>query len=302
MTLRPFSGPVALALILAAVSGGFRPHAAAAAKPIAGDAGTFRVMSFNVRNSNAQDGENAWANRIELFFDTVARFNADLIGFQEVLALQHDEIKQRLSGYAFSGVARDDGKRKGEWSLVGYRQDRFEALDRGDFWLSETPSVVGSKSWDAALTRLCSWVRLREKATGRELVFANTHFDHKGVVARQEASRVLSKQLSEIASGVPAILVGDFNINEDNPAYAVLVRPDAPGAIAWIDAYRTLHPVRAADEASFHGFKGGSTGSRIDFVFHTPHFEAITSDIDRTSRDGRFPSDHYAVTAVLRLK
>lgn len=266
------------------------------------DRGTFRVMSFNVRNSNSQDGENAWPKRIELFFDTVKQFDADLIGFQEVLARQHDEIKDRLTGYGFSGVARDDGQRKGEWSLVAYRQERFTAVGQGDFWLSETPKVVGSKSWDAALTRLCSWVRLQEKATGQELVFANTHFDHKGVVARQEASRVLSRELSEIAKGVPAILVGDFNINEDNPAYAVLVRPTTPGAITWTDAYRTVHPARGAEEASFHGFKGGSAGSRIDFIFHTPHFQATASQIDRTSRDGRFPSDHYAVTAILQLK
>ena len=260
-----------------------------------------RVMSFNVRNSNAPDGENAWPKRLELFFDTVTRFDADLIGFQEVLAVQHDEITKRLTGFGFSGVARDDGKRKGEWSLVGYRKQRFEAVGQGDFWLSEDPTVVGSKSWDAALTRICSWVRLREKATGRELVFANTHFDHKGVVARQEASRVLSKQLSEIAKGVPAILVGDLNINEDNPAYAVLVRPDVAGAIRWIDAYRTVQTTRSPDEVSFHGFKGGSTGSRIDFVFHTSHFTATAAEIDRSSRDGRFPSDHYAVTAVLKL-
>src|SRR5690606_25199004 len=213
--------------------------------------------------------------RIELFFDTIAAFDADLIGFQEVLAVQHDEITRRLSGFGFSGGARDDGKRKGEWSMVGYRRSRFTAVGNGDFWLSETPAVPGSKSWDAALTRLCSWVRLREKSSGLELVVANTHFDHKGVVARQEASRVLSKHLSEIARGVPAILVGDFNITEDNPAYAVLVRPDTPGAVRWIDAYRSVHPTRQPDEASAHSFKGGVVGSRIDFVFHTPHFEAV---------------------------
>ena len=185
---------------------------------------------------------------------------------------------------------------------MGYRKSRFALVGQGDFWLSETPTIAGSKSWDAALTRICSWVRLREKSTGRELVFANTHFDHKGVVARQEASRVLSKQLSDVAKGVPAILVGDLNITEDNPAYAVLVRPKTAGAIAWTDAYRTVHPTRAPDEASFHGFKGGAAGSRIDFIFHTPHFAATASEIVRNSREGRFPSDHYAVTAILRHK
>lgn len=268
----------------------------------AADTSPLRVMTYNVRNSNAADGENAWSKRIALFFEPIAKFQPDLVGFQEVLAVQHDEITKRMPEYGFAGVARDDGKRKGEWSLVGYRKSRFTAVGQGDFWLSETPEVVGSKSWDAALTRICSWVRLRETGTGREFVFANTHFDHKGVIARQEASRVLSKRLSQIAAGVPAILTGDLNITEDNPAYAVLVRPDVPGAIRWIDAYRTVRPTRAPDEASFHGFKGGGTGSRIDFIFHTADFVATASEIDRTSRDGRFPSDHYPVTAVLGLR
>ncbi len=265
-------------------------------------ASELRVMSYNVRNSNAQDGDNAWPKRIDFFFDTISAFGPDLIGFQEVLAVQHDEILKRLAGYAFSGVARDDGKRKGEWSMVGFRRDRFTLVQEGNFWLSEKPEEIGSKSWDAALTRICSWARLRETATGREFLFANTHFDHKGVIARQEASRVISTRIPKIAAGLPAILTGDLNINEDNPAYAVLVRPDTTDAIRWIDAYRTVHPQRKPDEASFHAFKGGAAGSRIDFVFHTAHFVATAAAIDRTSREGRFPSDHYPVTAVLRWK
>ena len=299
--MRTWNSPriIAVALLIGILPGTRAVQAAAAVRTV-GHSGDVKVMTFNVRNSNAQDGPNAWPQRIDLFFETITGFNADLIGFQEVLALQHDEIQKRLSGYAFSGVARDDGKRKGEWCLVGYRESRFALVAQGDFWLSETPTIAGSESWDAALTRICSWVRVRDQSTGRELVFANTHFDHKGVVARQEASRVLSKQLSEVAKGVPAILVGDLNITEDNPAYAVLVRPTTPGAIAWIDAYRAVHPARAPDEASFPGFNGGTAGSRIDFIFHTPHFVANTSEIVRNSRDGRFPSDHYAVTAILR--
>ena len=113
---------------------------------------------------------------------------------------------------------------------------------------------------------------------------------------------MLFRSLPKIAAGLPAILTGDLNINEDNPAYAVLVRPDTPGAIAWLDAYRTVHPRRVPDEASFHAFKGTVTGSRIDFVFHTGHFAAKSAAIVRTSRDGRYPSDHYPVTAVLAWK
>lgn len=262
-------------------------------------AGELRVMSFNVRNSRAADGADAWPLRKDFLITTVLDFRGDLIGFQEVLEDQHDELVARLPGYGWSGVARDDGKRKGEWSCVAYRRDRFEEVKKGDFWLSETPDVPGSKSWDAALTRICSWVRLREKATGRELVFANTHFDHRGVVARREAARVVSEQLAVIAPGVPAILVGDLNITEDNPAYAAFVQPTVPGAIRWIDAYRAVHPVRQPDEASFNGFKGTVAGSRIDFIFHTAHFRATAAAIVRVARNGRYPSDHYPVTAVL---
>lgn len=262
----------------------------------------FRVMSFNVRNSNAQDGEDAWPKRTELFFGTIAAYAPDLIGFQEVLAVQHDALTTRLSDYGFVGVARDDGKRKGEWSCVAYRKARFTVVADGNFWLSETPEVIGSKSWDAALTRICSWVRLRETATGKEFVFANTHFDHKGVIARQEASKVISHRVSVIAAGVPALLTGDLNINEDNPAYTVFVKPTTPGAIRWTDAFREVHPKRGPEEVSFHAFKGGSTGSRIDFIFHTDHFVATEAAIDRTARNGRYPSDHYPVTAVVKWK
>ena len=261
-----------------------------------------RVMSFNVRYATAADGDNAWTKRTELFFATIAAYAPDLIGFQEVVAVQHDALTARLTDYAFSGVARDDGQRKGEWSCIGYRKARFTAVAEGNFWLSETPEVIGSKSWDAALTRICSWVRLRETATGKEFLFANTHFDHRGVVARQEASRVISTRLPQIAAKLPALLTGDLNINEDNPAYAVLVKPTTPGAIRWIDSFREVHPTRGPEEASFNGFKGTTKGSRIDFIFHTTDFVATESTIDRTARDGRYPSDHYPVTAVLRWK
>ncbi len=270
---------------------------AATAAPTPG--APLRVMSFNVRYATAPDGENAWDKRRDFFFETIEQFQPDVIGFQEVLAVQYDAIAERLKGHAFSGVAREDGRRQGEFSSIGYRKDRFSVVAAGTFWLSEQPTVPGSKSWDAALTRICSWARLREAATGREFVYANTHFDHRGVVARREAARVLSEQIGPIAAGVPAILTGDFNINEDNPAYVALVQPTKPEWIRWIDSYRTLHPQRQPDEASFNGFKGTVKGSRIDFIFHTSHFKATAAAIDRSSRDGRFPSDHYPVTAVL---
>jgi len=280
------------ALILATSVG----HSAAPA------AAPLRVVSFNVRNSGARDGDDAWSQRRDQFFDTLARLDPDLVGFQEVLADQHDAIVSRMSSHEFAGVARNDGKRAGEWALLGFRKSRFTEVAHGDFWLSESPEVAGSKSWDAALTRICSWARLRDKTNGREFVYANTHFDHKGVVARQEASKLIARRVAVIAAGTPALLTGDLNINEDNPAYAVLVRPEASDAIRWIDAFRTVHPQRLPDEASFHAFKGTVQGSRIDFIFHSEHFVARASEIIRTSRDGHFPSDHYPVSAIVEWR
>ena len=282
--------PATLLLALLAV-----PLAAAAPTPAA----PLRVMSFNIRYGTAADGDNAWPRRTELVYDVIARFQPDLIGYQEVLDFQFDALVARFPELTSEGVGRDDGRRKGEFSSLAYRRDRFTRIASGTFWLSATPDVPGSKSWDAALPRICTWVRLRETASGRELVFANTHFDHRGQVARREAARVLSERLSPVAAGVPAVLTGDFNITEDTPAFKVLVDPPEASWVRWIDAYRILHPERSPDEASFNGFKGTVRGARIDFVLHTGHFRASAAAIDRHQREGRLPSDHYPVTAVL---
>jgi endonuclease/exonuclease/phosphatase family metal-dependent hydrolase len=288
---------VALAV---ALGGGAGVSSAAAATAVMSTAEPLKVMSLNVRFSQADDGENSWGRRTGIFFQTIRGFGPDLMGFQEVLADQYDAMIEKLPDYAFSGNARDDGRRKGEWALIGFRRDRFNLAGQGDFWLSEEPSVAGSKSWDSALPRICSWVRLRETATGREYVFANTHFDHVGVIARLEAGKVLSRELSIITNGAPIILTGDFNVTEDSPAYATLVGPETAGMIKWFDAYREVHSVRSPEELSFHTFKGGTLGSRIDFILHTSQFTALEASIVRSrSADGHFPSDHYAVTAVL---
>jgi endonuclease/exonuclease/phosphatase family metal-dependent hydrolase len=260
-----------------------------------------RVMSFNIRNSRARDGTNSWTNRRDHFFSVIEHFSPSLIGFQEVLADQYDDITNRMRDFSFVGVARDDGKRKGEWALLGFRKDRFEKSDAGDFWLSEHPEEVGSVSWDAALTRICSWAKLRERQTGREFFYANTHFDHKGPIARENSAKLIAKKLTDLAKGSPVVLTGDFNTSEDSKAYAAMASRDGNRA-GWIDSYREVHPQRMPDEASFNGFKPVVKGSRIDFIFHSPELKATSATIERDrSPEGKFASDHYAVTAVLEF-
>jgi endonuclease/exonuclease/phosphatase family metal-dependent hydrolase len=260
-----------------------------------------RVMSFNIRTSSAMDGQNAWSHRKDLFFQTINAFNPDLVGFQEVRADQHDDIVGRMKDFGFAGVARDDGKRKGEWSLIAVRTNRFEMLDSGTFWLSDKPDVPGSVGWDAKLTRICSWARLKDKSNGKEFLFANTHYDHVGKLARAMSSRLMMKKLPTFSHGNPIIMTGDFNTTESDPPYKTIMHPTSPDMAHFIDSYREVHPQRSPDEKSAHGFKGGTQGSRIDFIMHTPEFHSIAATIDHTkSSEGRFPSDHYPVTAVLR--
>lgn len=274
---------------------------ALAASALAESPAPLRVMTFNVRNSNAKDGENHWQHRKELFEKTVRDFNPDLLGTQEVLADQYDALAAMFPDYVAVGVARDDGKREGEWSAIFYRKSRFEQLDSGNFWLSETPDEVGSRSWDAACTRICTWARLRDKGSNKEFLYANTHWDHKGDVARLESAKLIRKRLPDLAKGSPVILMGDFNCIEDDAPYRMLTNSDGAQGVALIDSYRKAHPERSKDEASFHGFKGTVTGSRIDWILHTPNFKATAAEIIRP-QNGRFASDHYPVTAILAFE
>jgi endonuclease/exonuclease/phosphatase family metal-dependent hydrolase len=259
-----------------------------------------RVMSFNVRNSNAHDGTNSWKNRQDYFFRVLDQFSPSLIGFQEVLVDQYDAILSHMTNYSFTGVAREDGKRKGEWSLLGFRKERFEKLDAGDFWLSEHPEEIGSRSWDAALPRICTWARLRDRTAGREFLYANTHFDHKGALAREKSAQLIVRKLTDLAKGAPIILTGDLNITEDSKPYALFARPNPNSSFSLVDSYREVHPLRKPDEASFNGFKPVINGSRIDFIFHSAQLKATAATIERQrSPEGKFASDHYAVTAVL---
>jgi endonuclease/exonuclease/phosphatase family metal-dependent hydrolase len=259
-----------------------------------------RVMSFNVRYGTAPDGANVWANRRDLLMRTIRAFDPDLLGAQEAMEFQCDEMRELLAGHAFVGVGRDDGNSKGEFSPIFYRADRYERIGAGQFWLSEAPDAPGSKGWDSAFPRLATWVRLRDRRDGgRDLIFLNTHWDHAGPEARLQSARLIRQRLAALAgAGAAVIITGDLNCTEDDEPYAVLLgRGD--DAITFTDAYRAAHTQRQTDEATFHGFRGTIAGSRIDFVFHTPQFETRAASIDRVREGQVFPSDHYPVTATL---
>ena len=261
---------------------------------------TLKVLCFNIRLLTDKDGPNRWELRGDVFYEALAKGDPDLIGLQEVVHQQAEEIRARLNGYDFVGVGRDDGKHKGEYAPVLFKRDRFQKVDEGHIWLSETPEVVGSKGWDARLPRIASWVKLKDRrAGGRPFVFMNAHFDHIGRTARVESARLLHRKATEIAAGLPVLITGDFNTTEDDEPYRALVNPARNDALKLIDAYRAAHPQRSRDEATFGGFKGIRKGSRIDWILHTPDWQTLSAEIDTMNKDGRYPSDHYPVRATL---
>lgn len=264
---------------------------------------TIRVVSSNVRYSAAKDGVNAWSARRELLIGVIRKLRPDLWGVQEALVDQQGDFVRAFPEYGVVGVGREDGKEKGEFASVFYLRDRFELISSGTFWLSERPEEVGSVGWDAALTRICTWVKLRDKAARRVVVYANTHFDHQGEQARVKSAELLRKKLAELAEGSAAvILTGDFNSSPGAGAYGALVG-DAGGLV---DSYREVHPAAEAGKAgegSFHAFKGGKDGERIDWVLHSPAMRALDAGIDRTAGEhGVWPSDHYPVWAELQWR
>lgn len=267
------------------------------------DTSLVRVMSYNIRYGTAKDGDNHWDKRKDFLVETIKAFDPDLLGTQETLGFQRDYLAEKLGGYEVLGVGRDDGKEAGEMTALFYKRSRFEKLDGGHFWLSETPDKPGSKSWDTALTRMATWVKLRDRLLpkGKPLFFFNTHFDHRGEQARLESARLLLRRAAEAGKTARVILTGDFNAGEDGAPYKAFFGPGDRGPSPLRDVYRLIHQTRETNEGTFSNFKAGEiAGPRIDWIGVSREWKVVNAAIDRTEREGRTPSDHFAMTAILR--
>lgn len=262
-----------------------------------------RVMSYNIRYGTAKDGDNHWDKRKEFLIETIKAFNPDLLGTQETLGFQRDYLAEKLSGYEVLGVGRDDGKEAGEMAALYFKRSRFEKLDGGHFWLSETPDKPGSKSWDTSLTRMVTWVKLRDKLQpkARPIAYFNTHFDHRGEQARVESAKLIRRKVEEAAKTCRVIVTGDFNAGEDSKPYQAFFGVDESKPSPLRDVFRVVHPKRDANEGTFSSFKATeTTGPRIDWISVSAEWDVVKSEIDRTAREGRTPSDHFAMIAVVR--
>ncbi|TWU42280.1 endonuclease/exonuclease/phosphatase family protein [Novipirellula artificiosorum] len=266
-----------------------------------GSANELRIMSFNLRYGTANDGENHWDKRKEFVAETIHAYAPDLLGTQETLEFQKEFLSKKMPAYTSVGVGRDRGDQSGEMTALFFKTERFELLEEGHFWLSETPRIPGSKSWDTSLTRMCSWVRLQDRVSEskRPILFMNTHFDHRGSDARLQSARLLRKKADELGDGCDIVLTGDFNAAADSEPYRALFS-ELPGETVFLDTYATKRPADESGEATFSGFKSSTLeGSRIDWIAIRGSWTLQEAAIDRTGKEGRTPSDHYPVTAIL---
>lgn len=261
------------------------------------EAQQFTVATFNLRYDNPRDSGNLWSTRARYVSALIRFHDFDVFGTQEALKNQLDSITATLPYYARYGKGRDDGQEKGEHSAVFYKKDKFTLLKSGDFWLSQTPDKP-SLGWDATCcNRICSWVLLKDKKSGKEFYFFNAHFDHQGVQARRESGKLMVQKIKEIAGTKPAIFTGDLNGGQDSEWVTTVANSDILR-----DSYKDVkYPYH--NNASFNSFQGSRGGMQIiDHIFLTKHFTASKWGVLTDTYHGKYPSDHFPVMAVVQLK
>lgn len=256
------------------------------------------AMSFNLRYGTANDGDNSWPKRDHLVMDVLQGRNADVVGVQEALSFQLQQITDRFPHYAIIGVGRDDGKTKGEHAAILIDTRRFTIDASGTFWLSDTPEIVASTSWGNSITRICTWARLIDRDSGRAFYIFNAHYDHRSQPSREHSSRLIAQRIAQRPHNDPLLLMGDFNAGESNPSITHFSQDkDGP---ALRHTYRAVHPSET-DVGTFNGFSGKATGDMIDHIFATADIQILDADIDRANDAGRYPSDHFPVWTRVRL-
>lgn len=261
---------------------------ALAAKDNKGHEG-IHAISFNIRYANAEDGTNSWKYRYPAVAMMLDDQRPDVAGLQECLYEQFEYLQTSLDKlYKFVGVGRDDGKKAGEMMAIMYNPKTVSLVKWGTFWLSETPDVP-SKGWDAACYRTATWALMKDKESGRQFYFVNTHLDHQGVEAQKNGAQLVIDRIAEMnKSDLPVILTGDFNLEPDSAALA-------PVRSVMKDSRATA--VVSDDVKSYNGW--GKASGTIDYVwykgFSCTEFKTVTKDY----YERNFISDHYPVKASL---
>ncbi|MGP3984961.1 endonuclease/exonuclease/phosphatase family protein [Streptomyces sp. KR80] len=259
-------------------------------------AGPLRTMTFNLRYAS-ETSPNSWAERRPVMRELLRREKPHVIGTQEGLYQQLRDIEADLGPrYDWIGTGREGGSRS-EFMAVFYDVARLVPLEYDHFWLSDTPYVIGSNTWGAAITRMVTWVRFQDRHTGGRCYLLNTHLDHVSQHARERSASLIAERLGSLDPALPRIVTGDFNVAAGrNRVYDILV-----GDGALVDTWETAER-RSAQYATFHGYRPlVPDGDRIDWILTSPTVRTPYAAINTFSRNGQFPSDHLPVQAVLEL-
>lgn len=243
-----------------------------------------KIMTFNIRYDIHHDGPNCWEFRRERVLELVRRQKADIVGFQEALPHQREQLEEGLPQYQMVGQGRDRNG-GGEECTLAFTRD-FLIEDSGTFWLSPTPEVPGSLGWDAMLTRICTWARVRYQ--GQTLSVFNAHFDHHGRVAPIKSAEMILARLSRL--GHPHLLMGDFNSRPDSQAVSLLTTKLR-------DSFEIAHP--GDTTGTYHEY-GRVEPYRIDYLMMSPHWDIQNCQI--LAQGGEpYTSDHFPVVGEYRL-
>jgi endonuclease/exonuclease/phosphatase family metal-dependent hydrolase len=258
------------------------------------------VMTFNIRYNTKNDSLNAWPYRKDNAASQIKFHNVHILGVQEALHEQMMDLSQSLSQYKYVGVGRDDGKAKGEYSAIFYDTIRLKLLGSSTFWLSLTPEVAGSKSWDAAITRIVTWAKFTDVRSKKTFFVFNTHFDHMGKEARRESARLLKQKVKDIAGNNPVVITGDFNSKPSDDPIKIMTDPDDKDK--FIDTKTVSLTPHYGPHGTFNAFTSKEIDNEpIDFIFLKRKWKVLQHATLSQTWGGRFSSDHFPVFTKLSL-
>lgn len=268
-------------------------------------------MTFNIRYGTADDGENSWQFRKDMLIETLKRYQPDILGIQEALDFQIEEIKVAFPNWRVFGVGRYHGidlpdrpheSMSGESCRIFYDITKFSLVDEGTFWHSDTPEIAGSMTWGNSLPRITTWGIFQSKNNQNKFFVMNTHYHWDEPYVTNASKLIIQKQL-EIGGNLPTILTGDFNLSPDSESHAFFCGTKEIAGLQgrFIDAWFAKKRSEQ-DAGTYNGFKGDQSGDRIDWILFTAEFEVKNIQIVHDHHQGRYPSDHFPVVAVLQLK
>lgn len=246
-----------------------------------------KIMSYNILCWGKEGHEKP--TREPMVLEIIRKNNPDTLGVQEATPEWMDFLKTNLTDYGYEGVGRDDGDNKGEYSAVFYKKDKYEVADGGNFWLSETPDKPG-KGWDAACVRICSWVLLKDKESGKKFIHLNTHLDHIGVEARKEGMKLIFEKAESFSA--PTIVTGDFNFDQGSDFYEGLVSGKLRDS---------KFVAEISDDGVTYNAFGECNSAIIDFIMVSPEINVKKYTVETTMINGEYPSDHFPVVAEINF-